>query len=231
MATWTLVPCLVSLKAEFTALAPLRDRASDGSIGDTAHSQSSSDHNPDETGATPNEDADNLNEVHAIDVDVDLRKAGWTMLRAVEIIVVRHREGRDSRLQNVIYNRRIWSRSWGWTARAYNGPNPHDHHAHFGARYTTAQENDTRPWGLLEQQEEDMALTAEQLLDALETTRGQALLAKAAGRGVHNQVIGRTGETIGQDLQTDDAVLAARFDKLEAAVAEVKALVAEKPTA
>jgi hypothetical protein len=155
MAAWTLVPCLVSLRSEFNELAPGRDRASDGSIGDTSHGASSSDHNPDETGNTPSEDADDRNEVHAIDVDDDLRRAGWDMPRAVSIIVTRHRYGQDNRLQNVIWNRRIWSRSWGWTARAYNGPNPHDKHAHFGARYTTAQENDTRPWGLLAAQAAD----------------------------------------------------------------------------
>lgn len=155
MASWTLVPSLASLRAEFNALAPGRDKASDGSIGDTSHGASSSDHNPDETGNTPSEDADSINEVHAIDVDEDLRRGGWTMNRAVQIIVTRHRNGLDNRLQNVIYNERIWSRSWGWTARAYTGPNPHDKHAHFGARYTTAQESDTRPWGLLAAQAAD----------------------------------------------------------------------------
>lgn len=157
MASWTLVPSLVALRNEFNALAPGRDRTSDGSIGDVSHSFSSSDHNPDETGNTPSEDADSINEVHAIDVDTDLRRSGWTMLKAVEIIVVRHRDGRDDRLQNVIFNRRVWSRSWGWTARVYTGANAHTQHAHFSARYTTAQERDTRPWGLLEAEDDDMA--------------------------------------------------------------------------
>jgi hypothetical protein len=150
MASWILVPCLVSLRNEFNLLAPGRDRTSDGSIGDTAHQHESSDHNPDETGSTPYHDADHINEVHAIDVDDDLRTAGWTMDRCLEIIITRHREGRDDRLQNVIYNRRIWSRSWGWTARAYTGASAHTEHAHFSARYTTAQESDTTAWGLLE---------------------------------------------------------------------------------
>jgi hypothetical protein len=157
MASWILVPCLVSLRSEVNRLAPSRDKASDGSIGDAAHAQESSDHNPDETGNTPYEDADNINEVHAIDVDDDLRKPGWTMDKCLEIIITRHRDGRDNRLQNVIYNRRIWSRSWGWTARAYTGANAHTEHAHFSARYTTAQESDTRPWGLLEAEDDDMA--------------------------------------------------------------------------
>lgn len=155
MATWVLVPCLVSLRDEFNALSPGRDKASDGSIGDQAHAGSSSDHNADETGSTPSEDSDSRNEVHAIDVDKDLRRSGWTMERAVKIIIARHRTGKDDRLQNIIYNREIWSRSWGWTARGYTGSNPHDKHAHFSARYTTAQEADTSPWGLLEAADQD----------------------------------------------------------------------------
>lgn len=165
MAGWELVPCLVDLRGEFNDLAPGRDRASDGSIGDAAHRASSSDHNIDDgpdQGRTPNEDADSDPEVHAIDVDADLRKPGWSMERAVQIIVGRHRSGADDRLQNVIYNRRIWSASWGWTERDYTGSNPHDKHAHFGSRYTTAAENnDRRPWGLLADDEGEIDMSAE----------------------------------------------------------------------
>jgi hypothetical protein len=149
MAGPILIPCLVTLRAEFNKLAPARDKASDGWIGNAAHAAESSDHNGDESGRTPYEDADHVDEVHAIDVDDDLNKAGWTMERCLQIIITRHRNGKDDRLQNVIYNRRIWSRSWGWSARAYTGASAHTEHAHFSARYTTAQEGDTKAWGLL----------------------------------------------------------------------------------
>jgi hypothetical protein len=193
VASWILVPCLVSLRDEFNELAPGRDKGSDGSIGDTAHAGNSSDHNPDETGNTPSEDADSTNEVHAIDVDVDLRKSGWTMAKAVEIIVTRHRTGEDDRLQNVIYNRRIWSRSWGWTAREYTGSNPHDKHAHFSSRYTTAQERDTRPWGLLEEDDDDMATISQADFNArmngyLATDAGQKAVGKAVVEALEEQL-------------------------------------------
>lgn len=151
MASWTLVPCLQCLFDEINTLAPGRDRASDGALGDTRHAAGgSSDHLPDEQfSALRDKDPDSANEVHAIDVDKDLNQPGWSMERIVQTVVLRHRNGLDDRLQNVIFNRRIWSRSWGWTAREYTGPNPHDKHAHFSARYTAAQERDTRPWGLL----------------------------------------------------------------------------------
>ncbi len=209
---WILVPCLVTLRSEFNALAPDRDKASDGSIGDVAHAQSSSDHNPDETGNTPTEDADSINEVHAIDVDKDLRRAGWTMQKAVEIIVVRHRQGRDDRLQNVIYNRVIWSRSWGWTARRYTGANAHTQHAHFSARYTTAQERDTRPWGLLEAEDDDMATITQSDFNARMDAWWNARMSPNAKDNPQRtalrvapwqQTVGRTGRTTHDVLFAD----------------------------
>ncbi|WP_305782554.1 hypothetical protein [Symbioplanes lichenis] len=194
MASWVLVPCLVSLRTEFNKLAPSRDKASDGSIGDTSHAASSSDHNPDETGNTPYEDADSKNEVHAIDVDTNLRKSGWTMQRAVNIIVAKHKSGADNRLQYVIYNRKIYSRSWGWTARDYTGASPHTEHAHFSARYTTAQENDTSPWGLLEAEEDEMPSAAEVAAEVMRQMKaqfpGMLLNAKIGDKAYPSRTVG-----------------------------------------
>ena len=160
-AAWVLVPCLVALRAEFNIAGPRRDKSSDGSIGDTAHASSSSDHNPDETGATPYEDSDRINEVHAIDVDDSGPwEPGFDFDDAVEGIRLRHQRGEDDRLQNIIRNGRIASRSWGWDWRAYTGANAHREHCHFSARYTTEQESDTSPWGLADQ-EDDMTSKAE----------------------------------------------------------------------
>jgi hypothetical protein len=222
VATWILVPCLVSLRTEFNRLAPGRDRASDGSIGDAAHRNESSDHNPDETGRTPYSDADRINEVHAIDVDDDLRRSGWSMGKCLEIIITRHRSGRDDRLQNVIYNRRIWSRSWGWTARAYTGASAHTEHAHFSSRYTTAQESDTRPWGLLEAEDDDMASitqtdfnarmdswwTSRMSPSAKENTQRRALRIAA-----WQQEVGRTG------VSTHNTLFGTMYQMLEEAAA------------
>jgi hypothetical protein len=124
-------------------------------------------------------------------------------------------------------------RRWDRLGRRVSGDSSHLSHTHLsehrdadGHRMLRLATRWLQHIGMIP--EED-TMTPDQLLDALETPRGQALLAKAAGRGVHNQVLGKGPETIGQDLQGDDAVLAARFDKLEAAVAEVKALVAGEP--
>jgi peptidoglycan hydrolase-like protein with peptidoglycan-binding domain len=114
-----LVDGLESLRAEFNTINPKRDRSSDGWIGDDRHAATVSDHNPDVRG-----------DVYAIDVDVD----GVPMPAIVAWLVAECRAGRETRLQYVIFRRTIWSRSWGWKARAYRGANPHTKHAHFSAR-------------------------------------------------------------------------------------------------
>lgn len=128
----TLIRGLAVLRAEFDAVNPHRDHASDGWIGDQAHLLRISDHNPDASGV-----------VHAIDVDVN----GVPMAKIVAFIVERCRSGAETRLQYVIYRRVIWSRSWGWTARAYIGLDPHTGHVHFSSRYTNAAAG-SEPWGV-----------------------------------------------------------------------------------
>lgn len=157
MAAWTVVPCLLTLRAEFDRLAPDRDKGADGTVGDLAHQQESSDHNPDETGSTPYKDADTINEVHALDIDsTGPWPAGRDIDTCVEIIRLRHLRGHDNRLQNIIWRGRVASRSWGWTWQDRAGIGHFDH-AHFSAVYTSAQESDTRTWGLIE--EDDVSWT------------------------------------------------------------------------
>jgi hypothetical protein len=158
MAGWILVPCLVKLRSEFTAIAPGRDRSSDGSVGDAAHQGSESDHNPDETGTVPIRDADRINEVHAIDVDVDLRMPGLSMEMIVQHLLTRCRSGAEKRLRYIIFNRRIWSAGDNWRQRNYAGANAHDKHAHFSSSYDTKLEASTASWHL---EDTPVALTAD----------------------------------------------------------------------
>jgi type VI protein secretion system component Hcp len=158
MASWILVPCLVKLRSEFNAIAPNRDKSSDGSIGDAAHQDSQSDHNDDEIGNVPIRDADKIHEVHALDVDVDLRVPGLSMEIVVQFLLARCRSGAERRLRYIIYNRRIWSASNDWRKQDYDGANPHDHHAHFSSSYTTSLEASTASWHL---EDIPVALTAD----------------------------------------------------------------------
>lgn len=148
MASWELIPCLVRLRDDFNDLAPSRDHASDGSIGDTAHQNEVSDHNPDETGSVPIHDADNVNEVHAIDVDNNLNESDLTMEKVVQFILGRCRSGAETRLRYIIYNRRIWDYRSDWAQKTYTGPSPHTEHAHFSASYDSSHEASTASWHL-----------------------------------------------------------------------------------
>jgi hypothetical protein len=148
MAGWILIPAGHSLFDAFDVLAPERDHASDGSIGDAAHQHEVSDHNPDETGSVPIHDADHVNEVHAIDVDTDLKVPGLTMETVVQFILGRCRSGAEKRLRYVIYNRRIWEADNSWRQRTYTGASAHTEHAHFSFSYTTSLEASTVSWHL-----------------------------------------------------------------------------------
>ena len=180
MADWTTVACLLTLRAEFDRVSPHRDRGADGTIGDSAHT-SSSDHTPDEDSSVLRDhDADSKNEVHALDIDSSgpWPVPGWfnaTILALVE----RERADYESpttvgRLQYVIWNGRIASRSWGWTWRDYNGADPHTNHAHFSARYVTAAEADTRPWGV-----KGDDVSSQDVIEALESAAGRKAIITA----------------------------------------------------
>lgn len=173
MSDWILVPCLVALRTEFNVVAPGRRKGADGAIGDASHT-SSSDHTPDEdSDILRGRDSDSRNEVHALDIDSSGPWPGGAAWfdAAVKGIVDRHRRGADDRLQYVIWNRQIANRDvddWRW--RVYTGTNdPHTNHAHFSARYTTAQESDTSPWGLLGG--DDMALADDQITLTADTAK------------------------------------------------------------
>lgn len=185
-AAWELVPCLVTLREEFNKIAPKRSKTSDGSIGNLVHSEGNSDHNPDETGRTHDEDSDNLNEVHGIDVDKDLNSDDFDMGDVIHYMVNECRKpntvGKDKgRLQTIIYNRKIYEAYDGWKEREYRGDNPHTEHAHFSAEYTKdpgGLSSDTSSWGLVERFSDDMGHVESFSTNAIQQ------LTKAATAGV-----------------------------------------------
>lgn len=150
MATWTLTRGLMTVRTEFNLVFKIRDRRSDGSIGDQSHATGTSGHNPDRTGRAEYRDGDAKNEVRAIDVDRDLVPGSgidW-MERVVQYIIKRARAGGYVPFRYIIYKRRIWARSDGWKTRAYTGANAHDQHAHFSGDYTEKADEWTGSLGL-----------------------------------------------------------------------------------
>lgn len=140
-----LAPSLAALRSEADARWPNRDTASDGWIGDPAHAARVSDHNPDP-------DANDV--VRALDLDDD----------GIDVDALLAAVIGDERVEYVIHNRTIWSRSRDWVPRPYTGSNAHTTHVHVSIRHTPAAEADTRPW--LTPEEEDMP-TAQEIADAI----------------------------------------------------------------
>ncbi len=131
--SWRVATCLLELRDEIDARWPDRDKRSDGTIGDTAHQQTKSDHNPNEAGV-----------VRALDIDVD----GIAADALAEHLRQCGQSG-DRRLHDggyVIFNHRIASEvgSWGW--RAYSGQDPHTSHIHLSVSRDAAAYDASGGW-------------------------------------------------------------------------------------
>lgn len=124
---WRLAPSLVAAESEADRIAPRRSRASDGSIGDSAHRARPSDHNP--SGGF----------VHALDLTHDPR-GGFDAHAHVRNIAAR----RDPRVKYLISNGQIWQPRTGW--KRYTGINPHRAHAHISVLPSSTGRHDTSPW-------------------------------------------------------------------------------------
>ncbi len=127
MASYYLAPSLAALRSEVDERWPERDKASDGWIGDPSHAARPSDHNPDWSAGGV---------VRALDIDID----GINVRRLLTELVG------DPRVWYVIHNRRIYSRTYDWSARAYTGSNPHTAHVHVSLMHSRAAEETTTVW-------------------------------------------------------------------------------------
>lgn len=209
-----LTTALTRLRADFNTIAPNRDKSSDGWIGDEAHKQRISGHNPDETGGGEYEDADNKDEVRSIDVDVDLRTPGLTMQKCIDKILASPNDLK--RLRYIIYNSNIWSKSNGWRRRDYDGSNPHDHHAHFSG--DPIWDESTEGWSILSLVEEDVSVEEDiyRLLEEGLRPPGQA---QTAGGGVPIAWVVRKIK----EVQDEQAAAKLRDAQMAAALASIAA--------
>jgi hypothetical protein len=122
MTTYFLAPSLAALRDELNAAFPKRDHASDGWIGDASHqAESYSDHNPCWSCG-----GQLAGVVRALDIDSgpdgdDKHDLVQTVLQATI---------GDPRTWYVIWQGKIYSRTYGWAPRVYTGPDPHINHVH-----------------------------------------------------------------------------------------------------
>ena len=102
---------------------PDRDRTSDGWIGNLAHQNTKSDHNPDKAHG---------NVVRAIDLDRDLSGKAKPDLMPYLADEIRRfaKKDKSKRVSYIIFNGKIASSRMGWRWRKYSGINPHTKHCH-----------------------------------------------------------------------------------------------------
>lgn len=140
---WRVVRSLTALRTQINAACPGRRTGADGTIGDSRHAESASDHNPAHyaaLGSTP--------VVCALDITHDPAHGCDTFAIAEAV-----RASRDPRISYIISNHRIASNhsvgghpAWAW--RPYTGSgDPHVNHAHFSSVHT-ALADDERPWAI-----------------------------------------------------------------------------------
>lgn len=144
--SWKLSAAAERLRAEINTLFPGRDKASDGAVGDTAHSARESDHNPDENGW-----------VRAIDIDEDVWGKNNQDPTIANVLAARLAAiGKmDPRIKYVIFEGKIWSKSLNWKGRPYDGPNPHGHHIHVS--FNKCGDEDGSPFGLVAELKQEVA--------------------------------------------------------------------------
>jgi len=158
---WYLTKPLVNFRTQLDEICPNRDKTSDGSIGDFAHSQGSSDHNPDDTGhgnAGWDGDADNVQDVRAIDVDRDLNTPGLSMERLHAHLLKYCRNGTFWFVRYIIFDGYIYHKNYdNYIRRTYTGSNPHNHHMHISSEWSEAADDANANWRFDELLEEDVS--------------------------------------------------------------------------
>ena len=107
------------LREQFDDSFPDRLRSSDGWIGNFAHQNTKSDHNPDESGW-----------VRAIDISRGLSGKAEPDIMPGVADQLRKLAKRDKRISYIIFDGKIASRILNYRWRKYKGINKHTHHIH-----------------------------------------------------------------------------------------------------
>lgn len=136
---WRTAESLRKLLMQVNQLAPGRNKASDGTIGDAIHATRNSDHNPWILNA-------GVGVVTALDITHDPANGC-----DCNVLVKALQEHMDPRVKYVIWNRKIMSSSVirgvaAWTWRPYSGKNPHDKHVHISVKPEASLYDDVSLW-------------------------------------------------------------------------------------
>lgn len=135
--TWRNAKAIDRLRAQINERFPIRNKASDGTIGDEAHKSKSSDHNA----WIPGRDGKRI--VSAIDITHDPVHGLDCHILAQQLI-----DSRDRRIKYIIWNRRIIAGRDGpspWVWRNFGGA-PHTHHLHLSVEDSEDRYDDASDW-------------------------------------------------------------------------------------
>lgn len=145
---WRNCVASVVLAQELNDVYKVRDRASDGTIGDAAHASRKSDHNPWVI------DRNGVGVVRARDIDEDLdgktAPGAYDAKSLFDRLLALAKTG-DPRLNGggyLIYEGHIYSEKQNWAARPYTGPNAHKQHVHVSFSLNAAGYDSDKAWGL-----------------------------------------------------------------------------------
>jgi len=122
-----LAPSLGRLFKEIDSRWPNRDHRTDGWYASPS-TRTSKGHNPGHNGYS-----------HAIDVDDDGINEDW---------IIQHIYKGEHILWYIIWNRKLYSNTYGWKPRAYTGSNPHTDHMHIEIYQTNTAEQFGGSWGI-----------------------------------------------------------------------------------
>lgn len=128
---WRTAKSLAKLLSQVNAAAPGRKKSHDGTIGDTAHQKTKSDHNPNANGV-----------VTALDITHDPDR-GCDCAKIAAALVA----SKDPRIKYIIFQGKIVSslkQPWVW--RPYTGANPHMKHLHLSVDAAPQRYDDDSPW-------------------------------------------------------------------------------------
>lgn len=142
---WSVTPAMLSQRSAFNTRFPNRRKgvnSSDGFVGDYAHQQSPSSHNPDDTPGSKSEytDADTKQEVRGSDTDENLNDSEHDMFDVIDAIIATPNDVK--RCKYLIYQDTVWSRNNNWKPAKYNG----DYHNHLHTSGDPVFDDDSSPW-------------------------------------------------------------------------------------
>jgi hypothetical protein len=128
---------ILKLFAQLNAACPDRSKASDGTIGDAAHSSRDSDHNPESPppAGNPDDQVDAGDYTHDPDHGADM----GVVSEAIRV-------SRDRRVSYIIFDRRITGPSHAWKWDPYDGVDPHTEHMHVSVN--DVHHDETQDWSI-----------------------------------------------------------------------------------